>query len=306
MAHHGTPHTPRHTTWSCTPCCGIHFSQISLQSHVTTHLSQSEGSILSNLSDLVRNHEISPKFFPPFKEQSCYNSSAKKLGDPVCHSRKDVIIAAMCTSPPHDWEHQDRGIEPLTVATPTIDASDPTDESEINTDIVQIYQVATDVLSTLGADLQDYGITKQLTLGKGVFPVPTIEQVEDVANKSKTESVTPTSSPLSSIDKKLGKYYEILNPEDDVMYISHADILATKCTVCAKLLTEEDIALWSNPKKLLSPRPRPGYKNLDNSPEKDISSSSEDIRVKTLRPGRKPSLSRMRSQAYIKKKKTAL
>ena len=31
----------------------------------------------SNLSDLVRNCEISPKIFPPFKEQSCYNSSAK-------------------------------------------------------------------------------------------------------------------------------------------------------------------------------------------------------------------------------------
>ena len=80
--------TPRHVhahhtivcvhTTLCTPCCGVHFSQISLQSHVTTHLSQSEGSILSNLSDLVRNCEISPKIFPPFKEQSCYNSSAKK------------------------------------------------------------------------------------------------------------------------------------------------------------------------------------------------------------------------------------
>ena len=65
-----------HTTL-CTPCHGVHFSQISLQSHVTTHLSQSEDSILSNLSDLVRNCEISPKIFPPFKEQSCYNSSAK-------------------------------------------------------------------------------------------------------------------------------------------------------------------------------------------------------------------------------------
>ena len=66
-----------HTTL-CTPHRGVHFSQISLQSHVTTHLSPSEGSILSNLSDLVRNCEISPKIFPPFKEQSCYNSSAKK------------------------------------------------------------------------------------------------------------------------------------------------------------------------------------------------------------------------------------
>ena len=90
LAHHDTPRTPQytshttthhdtqqHTTWCCTPCRGVHFSQISLHRHVTTHLSQSEGSILSNLSDLVRNCEISPKNFPPFKEQSCYNSSAK-------------------------------------------------------------------------------------------------------------------------------------------------------------------------------------------------------------------------------------
>ena len=62
----------------CTPHNGVHFSQISLQSHATTHLSQSEGSILPNLSDFVRNCKISPKIFPPFKEQSCYNSSAKK------------------------------------------------------------------------------------------------------------------------------------------------------------------------------------------------------------------------------------
>ena len=68
--------------------------------------------------------------------------SIKKMGDPVCHSEKDVIKAAMCTSPPHAWKYQDHNIEPLTVATPMIDASDPTDKSEINTDIAQIYQVA--------------------------------------------------------------------------------------------------------------------------------------------------------------------
>ena len=74
-AHHGTPHGVHHAHHG-TPH-GVHFSQISLQSHVTTHFSQSEGFILSNLSDLVTNCEISPKIFPLFKEQSCYNSSAK-------------------------------------------------------------------------------------------------------------------------------------------------------------------------------------------------------------------------------------
>ena len=79
--------TPRHCVHTrplCvrTPRCAHHAMvcisvKSRLQSHVTTHLSQSEGSILSNLSDLLRNCEISPKFFPLFKEQSCYNSSAK-------------------------------------------------------------------------------------------------------------------------------------------------------------------------------------------------------------------------------------
>ena len=87
-----------HTTL-CTPHRGVHFSQISLQSHVTPHLSQSEGSILSNLSDLVRNCEISPKIFPPFKEQSCYNSSAKngkieirKTQSKVVHSHCQTYV----------------------------------------------------------------------------------------------------------------------------------------------------------------------------------------------------------------------
>ena len=80
MTHHGTLWHTTYTMWCRTPHLGVHFTQISLQSHVTTHLSQSEGSILSNHSDLVRNHEILPKIFPPFKEQSCYNSSAKNEG----------------------------------------------------------------------------------------------------------------------------------------------------------------------------------------------------------------------------------
>ena len=80
-----------HTTL-CTPCRGVHFSQISLQGHVITHLSQSEGSILSNLSDLVRNCEISPKIFPPFKEQSCYNSSAKKQRQYKMEFKRRVLL----------------------------------------------------------------------------------------------------------------------------------------------------------------------------------------------------------------------
>ena len=57
---------------------------------MTTHHSQSESSIVSNLSDLVRNHEISPKIFHPFKEQSCYNSSAKNQ-EKQCPEISNVI-----------------------------------------------------------------------------------------------------------------------------------------------------------------------------------------------------------------------
>ena len=49
----------------CIPLETMHcflFSPISLRSHVTNHLSQSEHSILSNLSDHVRYHD--PKIFP--------------------------------------------------------------------------------------------------------------------------------------------------------------------------------------------------------------------------------------------------
>ena len=99
-------HTPRHHVHAhhvvcvhmtlCTPCSGVHFSQISLQSHVTTHLSQSEGSILANLSDLVRNCEISPKIFPPFKEQSCCNSSAKNTPDIGTQSKDACFYSETC------------------------------------------------------------------------------------------------------------------------------------------------------------------------------------------------------------------
>ena len=93
--HHSTPQyptvhhsTPWYTTLWNTLCHGVHFSHISLQSHVATHLSQSEGSIFLYISDLVRNCEISPKNVPPFKEQSFYNSSAKNKSHHKCQCIK--------------------------------------------------------------------------------------------------------------------------------------------------------------------------------------------------------------------------
>ena len=101
VAHHDTPwhttHTTVHLTHHDTPHGVTHHSMVCISvkshsSHVTTHLSQSEGSILSNLSDLVRNHEILPKIFPPFKEQSCYNSSAKNQDQQNIHCNLRISI----------------------------------------------------------------------------------------------------------------------------------------------------------------------------------------------------------------------
>ena len=60
-----------HVVCTCTQRRGVLFTQFSFQSHVTTHLNESEGSIPSNLPDPQRNCEILPKIPLPFKEQSC-------------------------------------------------------------------------------------------------------------------------------------------------------------------------------------------------------------------------------------------
>ena len=120
---------------------------------------------------------------------------------------------------------------------------------------------------------------------------------------------TQTSNDNSEEDM-LGKYYEVLNPEgDDIMHISHSDIMRNKCSVHAKLLSECDIALWTKPvfrgnEDATSP-PRPKYSNMDILPESSSSSDGDDTNAQH-RPGRKPSCARLRSQAYIRKWKNIL
>ena len=106
-----------------------------------------------------------------------------------------------------------------------------------------------DVLCSLEADLQDHGINRPLNLGNSVFPEPVMESLTNTfkTDEAKSPSETPSSTP-SSLDDTTGKYYEVLNPEgDDIMYISHTDIMRSKCTVQARLLTENDIILWTKP-----------------------------------------------------------
>ena len=52
-------------------------SQISFKCHVMCFFNQSEGHILSNFSDLMRYHEISPKKYFSFKEHSCETALLK-------------------------------------------------------------------------------------------------------------------------------------------------------------------------------------------------------------------------------------
>ena len=150
--------------------------------------------------------------------------------------------AAKRTSPPHLWEHTDPEPE-LPVATQPQDADSTHEECpETEMDISNIIRVATDVLCSLEADLQDHGIEQPLNLGS-VFPEPIVNMEE--GTKSSMDS---QASNNNLKDDTVGKYYEVLNPEgDNIMYISHSDIMRNKCSVHAKLLSECDIALWTTP-----------------------------------------------------------
>ena len=181
--------------------------------------------------------------------------------------------AAKRTSPPHTWEHTEQELEAeCDSKTPSIGSVDKHATGPIM-EISHIIKVATEVLCSLEADLQDQGIERPLNLGNSVFPEPIIQEVS-------TNTLTQTED-TSSMDENVGKYYEVLNPEgDDIMFISNSDIMNNHCTVCAKLLTEADIQLWTKPETKsdgsLIPRSRPNYKKMDNAPEKS-SSSDEGI-----------------------------
>ena len=128
-------------------------------------------------------------------------------------------------------------------------------------------------------------------------------------NVTKSSSDTQVSS-HDSDDDTVGKYYEVLNQEgDDIMFISHSDIMRNKCSVCGKLLSESDIALWTTPNltgdEQITTQPRPKYSNMDTVPESSSSSSGDDTISKHC-PGQKPSCARLRSQAYIRKWKITL
>ena len=76
-----------------------------------------------------------------------------------------------------------------------------------------------------------------------MFPEPIVK----IEEGTKLSMDTQTSNNNSEEDT-VGKYYEVLNPEgNDIMYISHSDIMRSKCSVHAKLLFECDIALWTTP-----------------------------------------------------------
>ena len=184
--------------------------------------------------------------------------------------------AAKRTSLPHLWEHIDPELE-LTVATQSQDTEDSSEQCpKSDMDITRIIRVATDVLCSLEADLQNHSIERPLNLGNSVFPEP-IVNIEDGTQPS----IDTQTSNNNSEEDMLGKYYEVLYPEgNDIMHISHSDIMRNKCSVCAKLLFECDIALWTKPvfngNEDATSRPRPKYSNMDTLPESSSSSDGDD------------------------------
>ena len=89
-AHHSTPWyttwctpcTPWYTTWWCTPHHGVHLAWCTFQSNLTPKLCDHSSQPIRRLHSLKslwlceKSWDFTPNF-SPFKEQSCYNSSAK-------------------------------------------------------------------------------------------------------------------------------------------------------------------------------------------------------------------------------------
>ena len=95
-----------HTTPSCA-CTWCHVCThhamvcISVKSHSKVMwplISANQKAPFSQISDLVRNCEISPKIFSPFKEQSFYNSSANKKSRNFMQSCFPFFVYFKCCS----------------------------------------------------------------------------------------------------------------------------------------------------------------------------------------------------------------
>ena len=88
----------------------------------------------------------------------------------------------------------------------------------------------------------------------------------------------------------LNKYYEVLTPEqDDIVHISHTDIIKSRCTVSLNRISEDRITGLTTSKH-------------DTPLQMSSSESTESTAIKKkpcYRPKRKPSRARMRAQQII-------
>ena len=106
----------------------------------------------------------------------------------------------------------------------------------------------------------------------------------------KTEQTPPNITGKQITNVSTSIYYDILTPEkDDIVSISHDDIISNKCEVSLEKLSVSDLdEIKANPRK----------KGEDNN--SSLSSPEEKpIKKISLCPHKRPSTARMRAQKLI-------
>ena len=171
-------------------------------------------------------------------------------------------------------------------------------------DMDKLLSVTSHMLTLLEKDLSlDTPLDAKSIINRAVFPEPEIQPStaqSDIANTNNTDEDIKTQQTTT-------EYYDIVMPEgDDIISVSHTDIVNHKWTVKARLLSQSNIKFIQDSLKPpvviqpLSNCPYPSYEGLDHEPDK---SSSELTVEESFRPMRKPSKNRQRAQKIISKTK---
>ena len=171
-------------------------------------------------------------------------------------------------------------------------------------DMNKLLSVTSHMLTLLEKDLSlDTPLDAKSIINREVFPEPEIQPTTaqpETANTNNTDDDIETHQPII-------KYYDIVMPEgDDIISVSHTDIVNHKWTIKARLLSQADIKFIMDSLKPpvvnqpLSNHPCPSYEGLDQEPDK---SSGELTVEESLRPMRKPSKNQQRAQKTISKTK---
>ena len=134
------------------------------------------------------------------------------------------------------------------------------------------------------------------------------EPPETVTTSSDIPDITNKSGPrMTSSPKHVGAsvYYEVLTPEgDDMVHISHRDIMSRSCSVSIQNLSENDIKELQEINKGHTPETESTSDNLSSSEQKTTSDTdwvpSPKKRVTpSNRPHKQPSRARLAAQKII-------